>query len=171
MRRIAAILLLCLVGSACAGRADATGPPEIVYGRDLCVECGMLITEERFAAAYRFDGEPKRFDDIGGMLLHGTKTGELPVAGDDAWVHDWDTRAWLSAPQAWYVVAESLITPMGYGIVAFGDEEAAAAFASARSGKVFTWTELFEFSIEPGKLVHEHDTKHEDEAHGASSHG
>lgn len=157
MRRVAALLFISLITSACSGDADASGPPEITYGRDLCIECGMVISEERFAAAYRFDGEALRFDDIGGMLLHGTEGGGLPAAGDDAWVHDWDTRSWLSAETAWYVVAEGLVTPMGYGIVAFADRDAAQAFAAEQSGDLFGWEQLFEFSIEPGRLVHEQD--------------
>ncbi len=164
MRQLAALVLISIVASACASQADASGPPEIVYGRDLCVECGMLITEERFAAAYRFENEARRFDDIGGMLLHGTETQELPAAAGDAWVHDWESRAWLSAEDAWYVIAEGLVTPMGYGIVAFADRAAADAYATDRSGTTYTWNELFGLTIEEGRLIHDHDTDHGDDS-------
>jgi len=161
MRHLAALVLLSIAASACANQANAAGPPEIVLGRDLCVECGMLITEERFAAAYRFEGEAYRFDDIGGMLLHGTESGELPAAGDDAWVHDWESRAWMSADTAWYVVAPGLVTPMGYGLVAFADRAAADAYSIERGGEVFSWVELFDFTIEEGRLIHQHGIENE----------
>ncbi len=161
-RHLALLAMLMLLTTACGETADTTtGPPEIVYGRDLCVECGMLITEDRFAAAYRVDGEVKRFDDIGGMLLHGTDTGDLPMAADDAWVHDLVSRAWVAAPAAWYVVVAGLATPMGYDIVAFADRSAAEAFTDERTGMIYDWSELIGFSIEDGKLVHQHGTEHE----------
>lgn len=156
MRRIIGLLAVCLVASACVDRADATGPPEIIYGRDLCVECGMLITEPRFAAAYRIDGEARPFDDIGGMLLYGTKTGELSARSVEVWVHDRDTGDWIAAGGAHYVVADGLVTPMGYGIVAFIDPARAREYASGYDTDVHSWTDLFEFTIEPGRLGHDH---------------
>jgi len=157
MKRIAALLLISMVATGCSNQAAASGPPEIVLGRDLCVSCGMLITEERFAAAYRIDGDERRFDDIGGMLLYGTESEELEAASDDAWVHDWESRTWLRASNAWYVVAPGLVTPMGYGVVAFADRVAADAYAIERTGEVFNWVELFDFRIEEGRLIHQHD--------------
>ena len=52
------------------------GPPDIVYGRHICLECGMIISEERVAAAYEWEGEDRVFDDIGDMLIHGKDAGE-----------------------------------------------------------------------------------------------
>lgn len=156
MKRLAALLILCLVVPACTDGADATGPPEIVYGRDLCIECGMLITEPRFAAAYRIDGEARPFDDIGGMLLYGTETGELSATSVAAWVHDRDTGEWIAAGAAHYVIAEGAVTPMGYGIVAFLDPARAAEYAAGYDTDVHSWTDLFEFPIEPGTLGHDH---------------
>jgi len=154
--RTAALLVFVILASACGGTAES-GPPEIVYGRGLCIECGMLITEERFSAAYRFDGEAKRFDDIGGMLLHGTESQELTSASDNVWVHDWESRTWLSADEAWFVIAEGLVTPMGYGIVGFADRAAADTYAAEKGGAVYTWNELFDLDIEEGRLTHEHE--------------
>jgi copper chaperone NosL len=164
MRRIIGLLVLCLVASACADRADATGPPDIIYGRDLCIECGMLITEPRFAAAYRIDGEARPFDDIGGMLLYGAESGELSAASVEVWVHDRDTGEWIAAGAAHYVIAEGAVTPMGYGVVAFIDPDRAKAYAAEHDTDIHSWTDLFDFSIEPGRLGHDHwHEEHHDE--------
>ena len=100
-----------------------------------------------------FDPNAYRFGDIGGMLLHGTESGDLHTASGDAWVHDWESRAWLSADTAWYVVAPGLVTPMGYGVVAFAGSVAADAYAVERGGDVFSWIELFDFALEEGRLM------------------
>ena len=68
-----AVALVMALAAACGGSDEATGPPEIVEGRTICDECGMIIDEIRFAASYRTaDGTEHRFDDIGGMLARGT---------------------------------------------------------------------------------------------------
>ena len=65
------VALLALAG--CGGAADTTQPPEILYGQDVCDECDMIISEEKYAAAYwTEEGEARRFDDVGEMLVfHG----------------------------------------------------------------------------------------------------
>ena len=44
------VALLALAG--CGGAADTTQPPETLYGQDVCDECDMIISEEKYAAAY-----------------------------------------------------------------------------------------------------------------------
>jgi copper chaperone NosL len=149
--------MLALLASACATAADASGPPEIVYGRDICLECGMLITEPRFAAAYWYEDEARRFDDIGNMLIYGIEHAELEVDSSSAWVHDYQTEVWLSADDAYYVLAPGLVTPMGWGLVAFETLPRAELLAEERGGEVLTWTQLFTFSYEQGKLTSTHD--------------
>lgn len=164
MRRLVGLAVVCLIMSGCADRAAATGPPEIVYGRDLCVECGMVISEPRFAAAYRFEGETRSFDDIGGMLLYGTRSGELTPRSVEVWVHDRDTAAWIAAGAAHFVIGHGTITPMGYGLVAFLDSERAASFAAEHDTIILSWSDLFDLSIEPGRLgeiPHDHEHDHE----------
>ena len=33
------------------GKTDLSRPPKILYGRDVCVQCRMIIQDERFASA------------------------------------------------------------------------------------------------------------------------
>ncbi len=134
-------IVLPLLASACARQEPTSGPPEIAYGRDICVQCGMIISEPRFATAYRLpDGTVEKFDDLGGLLVHGHQTGELDRA--TVWVHDADTEEWVDADAAFYVATATGQTPMGYGIFAFADRKAAERFAAGSGGTVMTWDEL-----------------------------
>jgi copper chaperone NosL len=115
-------------------------PPDIRYGEDVCDECGMLIAEEGFAAAYRTaDGTARRFDDIGNMLAYDARRREEVLV---YWVHDYHTRAWLRAPNAFFVSSPDLITPMGHGLTAFGTQAGAEEFAARSGGEILSFDAL-----------------------------
>jgi copper chaperone NosL len=104
-------------------QAEEIGPPDIVYGRDRCEQCGMIIGDRRFAAATRREASVHRFDDIGCLLRH---SGDV-LRSDRAkgFVHDMDTEAWIDAPRAQYVRSPAIRTPMNYGIAAYADDAVA----------------------------------------------
>jgi copper chaperone NosL len=140
--RVAAALLTVVLATTIGGCGDESnsGPPDIEYGRDVCAECHMIISEARYAAAYREEGrEAYAFDDIVDMVTHGTRARVL--ADVDAWVHDFLSEDWIEARTAWYVDAD-ITTPMGGGVVAFEAEVDAQAFAEERGGQVLRWQEL-----------------------------
>lgn len=154
-RNIVAVLLLALLGAAC-GTAEATGPPEINYGRDICVQCGMIISEERYAAAYRLaDGTEKTFDDIGGLLLHQRSTG-AELDATTTWVHDYQTEEWAEVDRAFFVPTRSVSSPMGHGIVSFADKGRADAFATDVGGEVVGWSVVLELPNVDGLVGHHH---------------
>ncbi len=132
-----ALLALLLIGCA---KVDMDAPPQIVYGRDTCARCGMIIEDARFAAAYMTaDGQPRIFDDIGDMLVHQSEKGEAVHA---FWVHDYETEAWLRGEEAIYVLTTDIHTPMGYGLVALAEEGRATAVALRHNGRVLAFSEL-----------------------------
>ena len=133
-------LLSPLLVSGCGGeKADAAAPPEINYGRDTCDRCGMIISDERFAAGLvARDGTANLFDDIGEMMATVREEG---LNGRRAWLHDWNSRAWIDGPAATIVRGEPEITPMGTGIVAFGTREDAESFAAEHGGTIMSWQE------------------------------
>lgn len=142
MNRI--LILLCLfcilVLAACNASPDFDDPPEIRYGEDACERCLMIINEARYAAAYvTTDGDTHRFDDIGGMMAH-----DHDMAEDVAvfWVHDFDTEEWLKAGGAIFVKSDNLHTPMGFGIVAFSEQDRAEVWAAENEAMVMTFNEL-----------------------------
>ena len=156
---IVALLLFAAVG--CGGSANTDEPPKIAYGQDVCERCGMIITEEKFAAAYWTEGgEARRFDDIGGMLAYITEESE-DVAS--YWVHDFATSEWIHAENAHYVVDSDLMTPMGFGIAAFSDEAQAKAMAQGQEGiMVMPFARLLDMEITLPGDMHEAGMTHDE---------
>ncbi len=165
-RTLAFIGLLALILGACGGTAGAQGPPDIAYGRDICVQCGMIINEERFSAAYTLDdGTEKVFDDLGGLLLHQRATGDT-IDSKHTWVHDFRTVERVDVANAYFVATMSASSPMGHSILAFTDEERAVAFASEVGGEVIRWDVVFAMPERDG-LVGDH---HMDMNSGSTDH-
>ena len=130
-----ALMLVAALALASACRASADGPPAIELDRTACARCGMLVSETRFAAAYRTEGgESKVFDDIG-CLRQAVRTSPEPRPAV-FWFHDAGHGGWLDGRRSRFVVSPEIHTPMGGGILAFGDAAAAASEASARHGRV-----------------------------------
>lgn len=148
--RVLLVLLGLLAGCA---RPSGPRPPEIAFGRDPCAECGMIINDPRFAAAYvTRDGQARLFDDIGCMAVHHRKHREDVAA---FYVRDYETKAWLDAAQAFFVHAPHLPTPMGYGLAAFADRARAEVFAREQGGEVKDWVWVLE-EAQPPHGTHSH---------------
>jgi len=158
------LLLVALLISGCGRQVDMEAPPVIIYGRDVCSRCGMIIEDARFAAAYMTtDGEAHIFDDIGDMLVHQADEGDEVYA---YWVHDYETEAWLRGETAHYVLTAEIHTPMGYGLLAFADSGRATAFALRNDGRLLTFTEL---GAETTMLTSTH-SHHNHGGHGQDNH-
>jgi copper chaperone NosL len=133
------VALLAL--AACGGGAKAEPtPPTIHYGEDICAFCGMIISEERHAAAYVTEGgHAHTFDDIGDMVKAHLETEEEVLA---FFVHDYEDEAWIRAETAQYVLSDRLTTPMASGVAAFTSSQKAQTLASELQGQVLTFAEL-----------------------------
>jgi len=144
--------LLGLLAAGCGSRVAPNEPPEIVYGEDVCDQCNMIISDDRFAAAAVVEEAPgdyayRLFDDIGDMLAYREEHPDLDFV--TLWVHDYNTREWLDAATAAYVVAVEIRSPMAYGFAAFATPEAAVAFAQRfPDGQVLTWEELQQYFVD-----------------------
>lgn len=134
----AALTPLALTG--CGGGPAAAAPPDISYGRDTCDRCGMIISDERFAAAVTSEeSEPLLFDDAGEMVETVAETG---LESRYAWARDHGGAGWLDATKAVYVRGDESTTPMGTGVVAFGKRDGAASFQAEFGGEILTWDEM-----------------------------
>jgi copper chaperone NosL len=134
-------VVLAVALAACGAGATAPVPPDIDWGRDICLECGMILSDPRFVGAYEYRGDDRFFDDIGDMIAYGVRTGELS-SSTPAWVHDFRSGIWIDAASAHYVAAERLVTPMGHGLAALADPAQAEALAQEFGGAVLTWDDL-----------------------------
>lgn len=139
----AAVFLLLSAAAACEREPEPVRPPEIAYGEQTCDRCGMIITEERYAAGLMLETDRGRayrtFDDVAAVALFGREHPEARVLA--RWVKDYGTRRWLSADSARYVRAPGLETPMAFGVVAAAPDRA-DSLAAALGGRVLTWSDL-----------------------------
>ncbi len=101
-----------------------SGNPTVRYGESTCARCSMVISDPRYAAAWRDEsGREALFDDIGCMAHQ--EHDENP-RGAAYFVHDNNSEAWVYALQATYLVdTMQFVTPMAYGIAAFESRTAA----------------------------------------------
>ncbi len=157
MRLLLRLVLLAalVIPVACGDIAAQGGPPEINFGRDICIECGMIIDDPRFAAAYRLeDGTEFKFDDLGGLILTGREQGVLDTA--EVWVSDFDDEVFIDAAAAFYVPTIGVASPMGHGLVAFSDKQRAEEFAHELDGEVIEWETVKQLPASSGLVGHHH---------------
>ncbi len=130
-----AILIFAFV-PACKRKASLD-PPTIRYGEDACIDCGMIISDERFSAASLADDPdegilPLLFDDIGDMLKYERDNPGITIVR--RFVHDHPSKTWIPAETAHYIYAQTLETPMATGLAAFSDPAAADALLTQHPG-------------------------------------
>ncbi len=149
------LALTVLIVAAC-GQPPRPEPAKIRFGETMCTECGMIISQPKFAASLAYAESEGRFkslafDDIGDMIGYLQKHAELIPVG--TWVHDYDSEEWIDANAAFFVESSAIKSPMGHGIAAFGTEEAANAFAAEVDGVVWDWGHL---RVEHAMAGHQH---------------
>lgn len=139
-RFFVALPLIAMVAASC-GRPPLSGPPELHLGRDECGTCGMILNEDRCAAAMLVEQDGQRrhlvFDDIGCMLDF--EPGSAPSTIIATFVRDYEERAWVDASLATYLTNEKIATPMGYGFIAFARRERAVARQAAVGGELLDY--------------------------------
>jgi copper chaperone NosL len=134
-RTTSAALLMLVAGVSVACGVAADGPPAIVVDRTPCSHCGMLVSEPVYAAAYRTAGGKARvFDDIG-CLLDAARV-EPNADRLRFWFHDAAAGGWIDGRRAVFVSSVTLRTPMGGGLIAFGDRATAGDAAARHQGRV-----------------------------------
>jgi nitrous oxide reductase accessory protein NosL len=131
--RIFAVPVVFLLLAACGKHGNwPEGMEAIHWDRDTCAQCGMAISDPRFAVEW-VQGKPKKrvfkFDDIGCLITWANalskKTGAPPWwEGAEArvWVADFNSMAdnrealrWLDPRTARYIGRSS---PMGHNLAA-----------------------------------------------------
>jgi len=151
------LFAITLVGLAACGGGPATPEPaKIRFGETNCTECGMIISQPKYASSFAYAESEGRFkslafDDIGDMLEHMRKHSDLIPVG--VWVHDYDSEEWIDAESAYFVHSSAIKSPMGHGIAAFADKAAAERLAAETDGQVLDWDHL---RIELAMAAHQH---------------
>lgn len=126
---------------ACQPEIITPKEPEIAYGRDQCDECGMIISEERFASALQLkNGKYQKFDDTGEMIKYQISHADAEILA--WWVHDYESLEWIRGEKAYFVKSPALQTPMGTGILTFKTMDGANQFAANHNGTVYNLDEI-----------------------------
>lgn len=135
-RRLIIAMTTGLLGGC--GEAVPIAPPDIHYGDDVCAVCGMIISDDRFAAGLVAEGpgglEARAFDDIGCLLDDLALHEDRLVAG--RWVRDFRTDQWRRAGTAVFVHSAAVHSPMSYGLAACGDDTSARVLLAEFPGEV-----------------------------------
>ncbi len=142
MRIILLVMVVLTLLAAGCSQATEIKPPTIRYGEDKCADCDMIISDERFAAAAireinAGDYESLLFDDIGDLVRYMAQHNDQKFVA--AYVHDYDTKAWIEAEKAVYMDSDTLKTPMATGLAASSSQSGAEALAAQWNGKVIDW--------------------------------
>lgn len=140
-----ALVVLALSLTTCGGEPAQIKPPKIYYGEDVCDHCNMIISDKRFAAATIVEvsegqTDSRIFDDIGSMFLYHDEHPELEVLA--RYVHDYETKEWLDAEDAYFVHSEDVHSPMNHGVIACETREQAERLAKEFDGEVVTYDGL-----------------------------
>lgn len=149
------ILITAAMLTGCGGGNDPLAPPKIFYGEDVCIQCSMIISDERYAAAINAELDDGRFvsrlfDDVGDMLEYMATHGDEHILA--TFVHDHDSHDWIDAMTATYIHSPMLHTPMASGVGAFATTSGADAALVNLGGTILNWAELKTMHAD-GKLL------------------
>ncbi|MBI5728064.1 MAG: nitrous oxide reductase accessory protein NosL [Ignavibacteriales bacterium] len=119
-------------------------PVPIDYGKDLCGECEMLISDARFGAErVTAKGKIFRFDSIECLVASIKSEKEFNPSENDLWVTAFNNPSLLiDAKKTLYVIDESIRSPMGGNIAAFTDTVALRRFVPNQNATALSWSQL-----------------------------
>lgn len=130
-----------LTASTGCDRRASDGPPTLRLGDSVCVQCNMIISDERFATATIVEGprgpEARLFDDFNCQVNYEVEHATQRVL--QRWLHDHANARWLRAARAHFVMAPALRTPMASHTAAFAAREDAESVAADMSGEVLNF--------------------------------
>ncbi len=150
VRKRTALLTIPIVLMSGCGETDSDAPPEIRLGDSICIECGMIVSDERFGTASVIEGdrgsEPLIFDDYNCQKNFELKHPEIRVIR--RWSRDYETLAWFQTGEGWLVSSRQIRTPMASDVAGFDSIDRAQVFAESVSGDVITY-DAYDTSNEP----------------------
>ena len=122
------------------------GPPTVRLAHDLCAECNMIISDERWATATIVEGprgpEPMLFDDFSCQVRYEHNHPDLAILA--RWSHDHATLEWIPTESAVFLGSDSIVSPMGSGMAAFMSVNFAASPLNSESAMTLTFAEAWE---------------------------
>lgn len=140
--KLLALGTLIVLGGCRADSQD--GPPSIRYGDSVCDECGMIISDERFATSSVIVSDrgphPTLFDDFNCQVIFEHTKPQVVVL--QRWSHDYVSSSWIDTKASWFVYSETIKSPMASNSAAFEHKAEAEKFAAESNGVVYQFDEL-----------------------------
>jgi nitrous oxide reductase accessory protein NosL len=116
LRFVVALSLL----SGCDNQVSG-GPPTVRLGDSVCVQCNMIISDERWATATMVEGprgpEARLFDDFNCQVNYEVENPDVPILA--RWSRSHATREWVRTEDAHFLISPNLRTPMASKVAAF----------------------------------------------------
>lgn len=151
MNKLTLLLLTTFLTFLCGcGETDPDAPPQILLGDSTCIECGMIVSDERFGTATIVEGERGSqaliFDDFNCQKNFERKHPELQAI--TRWSRDYSTLAWFHTDTGWFVESDQIRSPMASRVAGFETSDSAEAFSGTVDGQVISF-ESYDTATEP----------------------
>lgn len=147
--RLGAIALGVIAVTGC-GSGEGSGPPALYLDDSICAQCGMIISDVRFAAATVVTEDRGAssylFDDYNCQVNFEVMNPGMTVSS--RWAHDYESGQWTNAEQTHYLRSDNLKTPMASHVAAFGSAEAARDARDELGGDVVPFAGLSDGSLD-----------------------
>lgn len=133
-------VVIYLIVSSCN-----TGPKSINYGSDGCHYCKMTIVDKIHGAEIvTKKGKVLKFDAAECMFNY---TQDNPKVKDGIFYTNYYEKpeAIIPVADATFLISETIPSPMGANLTAFGAKERAVRMQSEKGGKLYTWKTLKAF--------------------------
>lgn len=138
------IFSLLLITSGFLAQACSPQPRPIVFGKDACSHCRMIISDPKFGyELVTTKGKVYVFDDLNCYwnFRHEQKMGEKQIAHSVVYLYD-QSQKFVAVTEAHFVKANAVRSPMGSGFAAFSS--AAAADGLQGQAQHFSWLQIAE---------------------------
>lgn len=136
---VAILPLIMLAFTAC----ETSKPEPIKLNSDNCDNCGMTISNPKFAAElFTTKGRAYKFDDIACMINYKNDNSEKSK-GASFYISDFlNDNHLMPAETATYIKGENVKSPMGGNIAAFNGKENANTYAVNFSAEFMDWNAI-----------------------------
>jgi len=148
MKRICPVVSLVVALSLLSGCDNrvSDGPPTVRLGDSVCVQCNMIISDERWATATMVKGprgpEARLFDDFNCQVNYEVENPEVTTLA--RWSHSHATREWIRTEEAHFLISPNLRTPMASKVAAFASLTEADASKAELTGDVVNFESAWE---------------------------
>lgn len=122
---------------------EPTKPDAIKFNSDNCDNCGMTISNPKFASVlFTTKGRTYKFDDISCLLDYKNDNKEKAINAGLYVSNFLSGNQLLPVEIAVYIKGENVKSPMGGNIAAFDNQENANAYAVNLSAEYINWDEI-----------------------------